>query len=454
MNPRDSRSHQGVPSAGPAAPVVHSAMTPGPRLLLQLPLGVALTAAGLVGAQWIARTTPPPPPAPPRPTPAVTVSTRSLVREDLARTVRAHGLLDAVRQAPLALAMAGNVDEVHPAWRRGLLVEEGTLLLRLETDAARAAATRLQAAVRSAEAAVEQATVTLAATGRRVELARRAAELASGEVARFERMDLEAAGLGSAADRARGALVEAEAQLHEAEAAASAASAAELVAQARAEEARAALAEARVQVERHDLSAPFTGVLTTEAPSPGTWITPGLPVTSLVDPTAWRARVRLPLAAAADLVVGMPAHLTGAALGPEPVTAVVGAIAVEADSTSRTVGVDLDLRLDGAAASSVEGLLGLPIQADVALPALEDVLVLRRAEITWRDGQALALVVERDGEVLRAAGRPLELGRRSGDRVEVVAGLEAGETLITGPLEALTPGSLIEQASEPAADAR
>jgi multidrug efflux pump subunit AcrA (membrane-fusion protein) len=53
-------------------------------------------------------------------------------------------------------------------------------------------------------------------------------------------------------------------------------------------------------------------------------------------------------------------------------------------------------------------------------------------------------VLERDGEVLRAAGRPLSLGRRSGDRVEVVGGLAPGEVLITAPLEALTPGSLVQ----------
>ena len=68
-SPRQPVPPRGSPR-GPAAPAVHSAMTPGPRLLLQLPLGVALTAAGLVGAQWIARTTPPSaagPPRPPRP---------------------------------------------------------------------------------------------------------------------------------------------------------------------------------------------------------------------------------------------------------------------------------------------------------------------------------------------------------------------------------------------------
>lgn len=423
-------------------------MASGPRLLLQVPLGLALTAAGLVGAQWIARTTPPPPPAAPRPTPAVTVTTRPLAPEDLAREVRAHGLLDAVRQAPLALPVPGSVERVHPGWRRGARVRAGEVLLELDAEAAEAAAARLGAAQAAAVAAAEQGTVELGSMARRVELARDAAALAAGEVARFERMDLASAGLESAADRARAGLVEAEASVHAAESAERAAAAALEVARARVREAEAALEEARVQVQRHRLEAPFDGVLTTEAPAQGTWIGPGLPVATLVDPRAWRARVRLPLGAAADLGVGQPARLRAASLGPEPVDAVVGALAVEADPTSRTVAVDLDLELDGAEAARVEGLLGAPVEADVALSDLEDVLVLRRAEITWRDGVALALVVERDGEVLRAAGRPLTLGRRSGDRVEVVGGLAPGEVLITAPLEALTPGSLVRTEEE------
>ena len=128
-----------------------------------------------------------------------------------------------------------------------------------------------------------------------------------------------------------------------------------------------------------------------------------------------------------------------------------GALAVEADPSSRTVAVDLDLDLGDGSADRVEGLLGAPVEADVALTPLTGVLVLRRAEITWRDGVALALVLERDGEVLRAAGRPLTLGRRSGDRVEVVGGLAPGEVLITAPLEALTPGSLVRTEEERAA---
>jgi hypothetical protein len=142
--------------------------------------------------------------------------------------------------------------------------------------------------------------------------------------------------------------------------------------------------------------------------------------------------------------VGQPARLRAASLGTEPVDAVVGALAVEADPASRTVAVDLDLDLGDGPADRVDGLLGAPVEADVALTPLSGVLVLRRAEITWRDGVALALVLERDGEVLRAAGRPLSLGRRSGDRVEVVGGLAPGEVLITAPLEALTPGSLVQ----------
>jgi RND family efflux transporter MFP subunit len=419
-------------------------MASGPRLLLQVPLGLALTAAGLVGAQWIARTTPPPPPAPPRPTPAVTVTTRPLALEDLDREVRAHGLLDAVRQAALALPVPGSVARVHPGWRRGARVRAGEVLLELEAGAAEAAVARLEAGESAAMAAAEQGAVELASMARRVELARAAAGLAEGEVSRFERMDLASAGLESAADRARAALVEAQASLHGAESAERAAAAALSVAQARLREAGAALEEARVQVRRHRLEAPFDGVLTTEAPAPGTWVGPGLPVATLVDPAAWRARVRLPLGAAADLVVGQPARLRAASLGTEPVDAVVGALAVEADPASRTVAVDLDLDLGDGPADRVDGLLGAPVEADVALTPLSGVLVLRRAEITWRDGVALALVLERDGEVLRAAGRPLNLGRRSGDRVEVVGGLAPGEVLITAPLEALTPGSLVQ----------
>ena len=56
--------------------------------------------------------------------------------------------------------------------------------------------------------------------------------------------------------------------------------------------------------------------------------------------------------------------------------------------------------------------------------------------------------------IRRVSDVPIVMVTARADTHDVVAGLEAGETLITGPLEALTPGSLIEQGSEPAADAR
>ena len=304
------------------------------------------------------------------------------VQASAAMRVAAHdGEVQAVRQAVMAAQVAGAVLELNV--RAGDAVRAGQVLLRIDARAAEQGAAASSAQVAAAQAALD---------------------VAASELARKRQL----------ADKkyiSQGALEQAESQHRAAQA------------QVRALAAQAGAAH--TQTGLHVLRAPFDGVVAQLAVERGDMAMPGRPLLTVYDPTALRVSAHLPASALKAGMAGARVVLSGAdaALAPTRVQVLPTVDArslMRADLPAGTVaapGQFARLQLPLADGADAVGATG----ARVFIPATA---VVRRADVT-------AVYVM--GEGGRPQLRQLRLGPRQGERVEVLAGLDAGEPLITDP---------------------
>ncbi len=307
------------------------------------------------------------------------------VQASAAMRVAAHdGEVQAVRQAVMAAQVAGAVLELNV--RAGDAVRAGQVLLRIDARAAEQGAAASSAQVAAAQAALD---------------------VAASELARKRQL----------ADKkyiSQGALEQAESQHRAAQA------------QVRALAAQAGAAH--TQTGLHVLRAPFDGVVAQLAVERGDMAMPGRPLLTVYDPAALRVSAHVPASALKAGTAGARVVLSGAdgALTPTRVQ-----VLPTVDARSLTREVRADLPAGTVAAPGQFARLQLPLAdgadavgaagARVFIPAAA---VVRRADVT-------AVYVM--GEGGRPQLRQLRLGPRQGERVEVLAGLDAGEPLITDP---------------------
>lgn len=205
------------------------------------------------------------------------------------------------------------------------------------------------------------------------------------------------------------------------------------------EQARAALAQAeatlevaRRNAERATLRAPFAGVVTRLTAVLDATADPSQPLVEVVDPSRLEVRLFVAPDAAAAVPRNAPVSLTdagGAALG----TAVVTTIAPSVDSTSGSVEVRARLTStvrDVRAGESVTAVVRLAGSQTPVLQVPESALV--------PDGDGYRVFVVTAGDTARA--RPVTIGRRTDQSVEIRRGLHAGETVVTDGAYGLEDG--------------
>lgn len=191
--------------------------------------------------------------------------------------------------------------------------------------------------------------------------------------------------------------------------------------------AQAGLAEAEAMLAHTAIRAPFAGVVTEKHVLPGDLATPGLPLLALESTSHLRAEGTVPEQAAASLRIGdsLPVVVHDGA------TAIEGRIeelSAAPDAVSRSVLVKVALP-----AGSVRS--GQFARLQVAAGRTETLFV--PAAALTRFGQMERVFVVEDG---RAVLRLVKTGRATGDRIEILSGLNAGEQVVLAPPAALRDG--------------
>lgn len=292
------------------------------------------------------------------------------------------GVVEAVRQADLTAQTAGRVTVVNVDVDDR--VAAGDVLLRLTAVEQQAGANTARAQLRAAAAAAAEAQASY----------RRYAALAPGQFVSRAQID-QARAARDTAVAARDA-------------------------------ARAQLTQAAQQTEYTMVRAPFAGIVSARRVQPGESVAPGQPLLSLYAPGALRIQVQVPQSDAVAIRAANRAQMVladGRRIDAAEVT-----VFPAADPSTQSVGVRV-LLPD----------LGNPPQpgatAKVVFPigGGEDLLQIAASALVQRGELSGVYVLAGN----RLSLRQLRLGQRVGDRVEVLAGLKAGERIAADPVAAV-----------------
>lgn len=201
-------------------------------------------------------------------------------------------------------------------------------------------------------------------------------------------------------------------------------------------QAQAALAQARTAFEYTRIRAPFDGVITEKKADPGTLASPGMPIFTLEDVRHYRLEANINESDLAYVKLNQAAPVIVDALGDAQMKGKVAQIVPAADPGSRSFVVKIDLPNEARLRSGLYG------RAEFSRGERQSLLVPRTAVI--ERGQLQGIFVLDQNKV--AGLRYVTLGRPVGENVEVLAGLQGGERLVTKPGELELDGKRIEAA--------
>lgn len=202
--------------------------------------------------------------------------------------------------------------------------------------------------------------------------------------------------------------------------------------EAKARVARASVVEAQTMLSYAQVKAPFRGVVTKKRADVGDLASPGRPLIELEDSSALRFEASVPETFIGLIEPGEILGVTIPALG-KALNGVVSEISPTADPNSRTFLVKADVPAVPGLRSGQYGHVAVPVEhADIiTVPAGS---VIRR-------GQMEIVFVAKDGRVWL---RLVRTGRKVGEHVELLSGLDPGETIVLDNVSALRDGENVK----------
>ena len=301
------------------------------------------------------------------------------------------GELRPQREATIRAELGGSMIEVGVD--EGQPVTKGTLLGRIETRTLDEARTSTVSAVRSVE--------------NQLAVAQREAE-------RTERLVNAGALAARDLDLARANVTSVEAQLADA---------------------RSRLASAERQLGDAVLRSPISGIVSSRAVNVGDVVSVGMPLFTVIDPSSMRLEAAVPSENLSQLRVGATVEFEVRGYD-QTFKGRVERIAPQADPATRQVPIFV-------AIPNVGGRLvaGLFAEGRVVSQTASGLVVPTNAVNTTSDAPWVLRV--KDGKTERV---PVTLGLRDPrtERVQVASGLNAGDTLLRGASQGITPGTAVQ----------
>ena len=183
--------------------------------------------------------------------------------------------------------------------------------------------------------------------------------------------------------------------------------------------AKSAVTEAETMLTHTKIVAPFDGVITRKLTDVGDLAMPGKPLLEIESPLTLRFEADVPEALIERVSMGQILPVTLNAL-PQPLTGTVAEITPIADPGSRTYLVKLDLPQTSGVRAGQFGRVKVTV-GETDVPLVPVTAVKQR-------GQMELVQLVTDG---RVQSRIVKTGKTLNSDVEIIAGLEGGETLIT-----------------------
>jgi RND family efflux transporter MFP subunit len=320
--------------------------------------------------------------------PALTVTVTQPQRVELPEAITANGSIAAWQEASIGTEANGlRLAEVRV--NVGDAVRRGQVLATFAPDTVQAEAAQIRAAVAEAEANLAEAAAN----------AQRARELQPSG--------------GLSAQQVNQYLT------------------AERTAQARLDAQRAAARTQQLRLAQTQVLAPDDGVISARSATVGAVLPAGTELFRMIRQGRLEWRAEVPASALASVRPGMTARVTPA--GGRTVEGKVRVVAPVVDPATRNgvVYVDLPRGGDAKAGMFASGEFELGRSSALTLP---------QSAVLLRDGFTYVFVIGDDGRVRQ---RKVEVGRRSGERVEITGGLDAGARVVASGGAFLSDGDAV-----------
>jgi HlyD family secretion protein len=213
------------------------------------------------------------------------------------------------------------------------------------------------------------------------------------------------------------------------------------------ESARGKYLGSQAQLSYSEIRSPIDGVIAERAPYPGEIAAAGTPLLVVMDTSAITAKAHIPQQDAALLRVGNSAELTVPGIeGTIPARITVVSPATDPNSTT--------VEIWAQASNSKHQLRpGTSAQLSITAQTMEDALIIPSSALVKQpeDGSTAVMVVGADN---RAHLQGVQTGIQSGDEVQILSGLKAGQRVVTTGAYGLPDNAQIkiEQSTGPAKD--
>ena len=301
------------------------------------------------------------------------------------------GTLEPEREAVLRAQVSGSVLQTYAD--QGQAVNAGAVLARID-------ASGIQDAYTSARAGLVAA--------------RNAADVAAKDLARNQKLLAAGAIAERDIDQSRRASIAAQAAL---------------------EDANSRLASAEKAYRSTTVTSPFSGVVSERPVSPGDVVQPGSALFTVVDPSSMRLEASVPAEQLASIRIGVPVNFTVSGYPGRQFVGRITRINPTADPTTRQVRIYVSIPNAGRA------LVGGLFANGRMSSATRMGLVVPASAVDVR-GSAPTVMRVKQGKAERVQVQ-IGLSDQSSETIEVISGLVAGDTLLLGAAQGITPGAAV-----------
>ena len=197
---------------------------------------------------------------------------------------------------------------------------------------------------------------------------------------------------------------------------------------------------AAAQMSYSQIRSPIDGVVTDRPLYPGEMAAAGTPIVTVMDISQVIAKAHIPQPEAALLKVGDKATITVPGES-EPVDAKVTVVSPALDPNSTTVEVWVQAKNPKQRLKP-----GTSVQVSMVAQTIPDALVIPAAALlTGQDGTTTVMVVGTDN---RAHQKPVSVGIRQGDQVQITEGLQAGDHVVASGAYGLPDNTQVTVAAQ------
>lgn len=200
----------------------------------------------------------------------------------------------------------------------------------------------------------------------------------------------------------------------------------------------------KAELKDATIEAPFDGVMGNRLISVGQFITKGTSLTFLINQNPMKAEFQIPEKYLSRLKEKQAIEVTVAAYPKEVFKGEVYFIDPQIDAVTRTALVKASVPND-------EGKLrvGMFANLDLIVNVREDAIVVPETALIPKGEEVSVFVIDQES---KAQPRPVKVGIRMADVVEITSGLKTGEQVITEGFQKIGPGSKVKprDANQPA----